>query len=88
MSVSADDVYKLIDGIEQDLRRGLGKLTELRELVGRANLQPKQRMFVCQTVTPAGTCGFTFATQERLDDHRRNVHGEAIPLADEPKGEQ
>lgn len=75
MSVSRNDLFRLIGFVQDDLRETQRKLIQLRALAASLNIPETTPRHVCPE------CGFDrLRTPERLADHRRNVHGTDIPL--------
>lgn len=79
MPVNADDVFRLIGFIQDDLRQTQVKLVELRTWLASMEL-PTDR-----PAAPCDVCGVVRPSQRALVEHLENVHGIiAAQVPDEP----
>jgi hypothetical protein len=81
MSVSAKDIYTLLDRSDKHARAMVAIHTELRSLLAQVQFPKPDDGFAC-------SCGNSYPTERARALHRANVHGgPAVPLdAVEAKG--
>lgn len=71
MSVTGEDIFRLIGFMQDDLRGVQAKLVELRTLLATVELPTENTFVVC----PVSHCGVGIKSQRLLDEHLENVHG-------------
>lgn len=71
MTTNANDVFKLLGYIQDDLRGVQAKIVSVRAMLSSLNLPEEGPRFTCKQPS----CGIGFGSQHRLDEHLENVHG-------------
>ena len=81
MVVNPKDIWKLLDDVDHHARAITAKHSELRSMIAQINFPKDDGAYKC-------SCGLSFKSQDRLDQHQRNVHGEGKPAPLTPHEEQ
>ena len=71
------EVFEVLRKIRYDLTAAQAKITEAMRMLSNMNLAAPDdtKPFKC-------SCGFSFATEQRLATHQQNVHGgPTVPLS-------
>jgi hypothetical protein len=78
MSYTTEDVFTIADRLRFTLTASQALVTELKTALASLDLPTAEEVPRYSCSVPH--CGFSFSSKVRLVDHRRNVHGEDIPL--------
>lgn len=75
MTVTGDDIFRVLGYVQDDLRGAQAKLVEVRAMLATLNLPSEQVAIRC----PDPLCAVVFKSERKLAEHLYQLHGGPEP---------